>query len=158
MRGLLKRLKLLRRYPSLALGLIIILGFVLASLYAVTALPYSEAIRLWRGGPGVWDETPKTVPPVWFDFFTRDKLSRTMKVTGDSQTATHVEALDDETNLVTIELPFNYTYDGFPTELNLFIEASSRATMSPQQQDFGKRVGCDESHQFSEFRVLYSGF
>jgi peptide/nickel transport system permease protein len=130
MRGLLKRLKLLRRYPSLALGLIIILGFVVASLYAVTALPYSEAIRLWRGGPGVWDETPKTVPPVWFDFFTRDKLSRTMMVTGDSQAATNVEALDDETNLVTIELPFNYVYDGFPTELNLFVEASSRTAMS----------------------------
>ena len=130
MRNWLTRLRSLRRYPSLAVGLLIILGFVLASTYAVTALPYSEAIRLWRGGPGVWDENPKTVPPVWFDLFTRDKLPRTIKIVSDDQAATHIEALDDETNLVTIELPFNYTYDGFPTELNLFSNAPSSFPIS----------------------------
>jgi len=120
----LTRLRSLRRYPSLTVGLVIILAFVVASVYAVIAIPYSEAIRLWRGGPGVWDENPKTVAPVWFDLFTREKLSHTIRIVSNDQAATHIEALDDETNLVTIELPFNYTYDGFPTELNLFSNTS----------------------------------
>jgi len=123
-------LKSLRRYPSLVAGLLIILAFIVASLYAVVAVPYSEAIRLWRGGPGVWDENPKTAKPVWFDFFTTEKLSRTIRVTSQDQGAVHVEPLDDETDLVTIELPFNYDYDTFPRELNLFTDASTSLSAS----------------------------
>lgn len=130
MRNWLTGLRSLRRYPSLLAGVLIIFAFVVTSIYAVTAIPYSEAIRLWRGGPGVWDENPKTVPPVWFDFFTGDRLSRTMTIASDARNATHVEPLDDETNLVTIELPFSFTYDGFPTELNLFTVASTGIPVS----------------------------
>jgi peptide/nickel transport system permease protein len=123
-------LKSLRRYPSMVAGLLIIFAFIVASLYAVVAVPYSEAIRLWRGGPGVWDENPKTAKPVWFDFFTTEKLSRTIRVTSQDQGAVNVEPLDDETDLVTIELPFNYDYDTFPTELNLFTNASTSLSAS----------------------------
>ena len=125
MRNWLTRLKSLRRYPSLTAGIIIILVFIVVSVYAVIALPYGEAIRLWRGAPGVWDETPRTVPPEWFDWFTSDRLSRTVKVASDDKAATHIETSDNGTSLVTIELPFNYDYDGFPTELNLFSNAST---------------------------------
>jgi len=124
------RLRSLRRYPSLVAGLLIIFAFIVASIYAVVAVPYSEAIRLWRGGPGVWDENPKTAKPVWFDFFTTEKLSRTIRVTSQDQGAVHVEPLDDETDLVTIELPFNYDYDTFPMELNLFTNASTSLSAS----------------------------
>ena len=123
-------LKSLRRYPSLVAGLLIIFAFIVASIYAMVAVPYSEAIRLWRGGPGVWDENPKTAKPVWFDFFTPEKLSRTIRVTSQDQGAVHVEPLDDETDLVTIELPFNYDYDTFPRELNLFTNASTSLSAS----------------------------
>lgn len=123
-------LKSLRRYPSLVAGLLIILAFIVASLYAVIAVPYSEAIRLWRGGPGVWDENPKTAKPVWMDFFTTEKLSRTIKVTSQDQGTVNVEPLDDETDLVTIEFPFNYDYDTFPRELNLFTNASTSLSAS----------------------------
>jgi peptide/nickel transport system permease protein len=130
MRKRLAGLKSLRRYPSMVAGLLIILAFMVASIYAMIALPYSEAIRLWRGGPGVWDENPKTAKPVWLDFFTSEKLSRTIRVTSEDQGILHVEPLDDETDLITIELPFNYDYDSFPTELNLFTNASTSLPVS----------------------------
>ena len=113
-----------RRYPSLAAGLILILLFVVISVYAMIAIPYSEALRLWRGGPGVWDEYPRNAEPAWFDLFTRDKLARTIVLSSKTHGTTRVEPLDDDTNVVTIQLPFTYDYDNFPTEINLFTEAS----------------------------------
>lgn len=130
MQNLWARFKSLGRYPSLAVGLVLILAFIVLSVYAVTAIPYSEAIRLWRGGPGVWDENPKTARPVWFDFFTAKKLSRTITITSQDQDTVHVKPLNDATDLVTIKLPFNYDYDSFPTELNLFTKASTSLTAS----------------------------
>jgi peptide/nickel transport system permease protein len=124
MSRLLTRLRALRHYPSLAAGLILILFFFVLSIYAVIAIPYSEAIALWRGGPGVWDLYPRNAEPAWFDLFTRDKLARTIVLSSKTHGTTLVESLDGETNLVTIQLPFRYDYDGFPTEINLFTEAS----------------------------------
>jgi peptide/nickel transport system permease protein len=124
MSRLLTRLRALRHYPSLAAGLILILFFFVLSIYAVIAIPYSEAIALWRGGPGVWDLYPRNAEPAWFDLFTRDKLARTIVLSSKTHGTTLVEPLDGETNLVTIQLPFRYDYDGFPTEINLFTEAS----------------------------------
>lgn len=51
MNTLLRNLRELRRYPSAILGLTIIGLLIVLSIYAVIAIPYSEAIRLWRGGP-----------------------------------------------------------------------------------------------------------
>jgi peptide/nickel transport system permease protein len=123
-------LKSLRRYPSLVAGLVIILAFVVVSIGTMITMPYGEAIALWRGAPGIWDENPKTARPVWFDFFTSDKLSRTIKIASDDKGAVRVEPLDDNTSLVTIELPFRYDYDTFPTELNLFTDASADLVIS----------------------------
>jgi peptide/nickel transport system permease protein len=123
-------LRSLRHYPSLVAGLVVILIFIVVSVYAVIAVPYSEAIRLWRGGPGVWDENPRTAAPVWFDLFTSKKLSRTIKIASEDQGILHVEPLDDETDLITIELPFNYGYDSSPTELNLFTNTSTSLSAS----------------------------
>lgn len=130
MRNWFRSLKSLRKYPSLAAGLAIILAFVVVSIYTVIAIPYSEGVRLWRGGPGVWDDNPKTAQPVWFDLFSRDTLSRTIKSTSQDQGIIDIEALDDGTNLVTIRLPFSYGYDRFPTELNLFTDASAGLPIS----------------------------
>ena len=73
-------LKELRRHPSAVAGLVILVIFVGFSIYTVFAFPYSEAIKLWRAGPGVWDELPRRAAPVWYDYFTRKKLPRTIIV------------------------------------------------------------------------------
>ena len=131
MENWLTRLKGIRRYPSLAAGLLIVVLFIGLSLYTVIALPYSEAIRLWRGGPGVWDEYPKNAAPVWFDLFTTDRLPRTIIVTSEDTGTTRIEPLDDDIRLVEIVLPFKYNYDGFPKELNLFTTATFEASHMP---------------------------
>ncbi|QAA77142.1 MAG: protein of unknown function / ABC transporter, permease protein 2 (cluster 5, nickel/peptides/opines) [Candidatus Bipolaricaulis sibiricus] len=129
---MLRRLKELRRYPSAVAGLVIILALVLVSVYAFIALPYSEAIRLWRGGPGVWDENPRNAMPVWFDLFTRAKLPRTIIVSTADAGVKTVQPLPDGRNRVQITLPFEYTYDGFPTEVTLFSDAVFEGTTRPR--------------------------
>ena len=119
MQDWLTRLKALRRYPTLIAGLVTITIFVGLSIYTVVALPYSEAIRLWRGGPGVWDESPKNAGPVWFDLFTEGKTPRTIVVSLDDTGTKTEEATGDGMKRVEIVLPFQYTYDGFPRELRL---------------------------------------
>lgn len=151
------RLRELRRYPSAIVGLVILIFFVGFSIYTVFALPYSEAIRLWRASsPGVWDDVPRRAAPVWMDWFTRDSLPRTMVVTLDDAGEKTVEPLGDGMYRFEIVLPFEYYYDGFPKELSLFTEA----TLSGQRETIavymrkpnGQTVTLDES-----FRIQKSG-
>lgn len=120
MNNLLKRLRELRRYPSLAAGLTLLMIMVVISMYAVTAIPYSEAIRLWRADPGVWDDSARNAQPIWWEWFTRDRLARTMIITSEEGSA-QVQYLDEGRKLVEMPLPFHYDYDGFPTEVTLTV-------------------------------------
>lgn len=113
-----EKLKRLRRYRLLTVGLVLVAAVVGICIYAVIAVPYPEAIRLWRGGPGVWDDNPRNARPVYTDWFTRDRLPRTIIVTIEDGTMT-VEPVGDGMKRVEIVLPFRYEYDGFPTELTL---------------------------------------
>ncbi len=114
-----KALKELRRYPTAIAGMIIMAIFVIVSIYTVIAIPYSEAIRLWRPGE-VHIENPNRAGPVWYDWFTSDRLSRTFIVTlEDEGVIVTEEPIGDGMKLVEILVPFEYHYDRFPTELAL---------------------------------------
>ncbi len=66
------------QYPSAIGGVIIILALVALAVYTVVAVPYDEAIRLWRGGEEVWGDYPRLAPPAWFNFFSRTKQPTTI--------------------------------------------------------------------------------
>lgn len=113
-----REIKRLRRYPLLAVGLALVAALIGISICAVIAIPYPEAIRLWRGGPGVWDNNPRNARPVYADWFTGDRLPRTIIVATEDGTMS-AEPVGDGMNRVEIVLPFRYEFDGFPTELTL---------------------------------------
>ena len=56
------------RYPSAIAGMAMILSFLAISAYAMISIPYAEAIRLWRGGEGVWYKNPVSAPPAWTNY------------------------------------------------------------------------------------------
>jgi peptide/nickel transport system permease protein len=118
MNNLLRRLRELRRYPSLAAGVTLLAVMVTIALYAMISIPLDEAKRLWRGGPGVWDDNPKTAEPLLVDWLTSDRLARTIIVPSEDG-ITRLEPLGENRTLVEILLPFRFDYDGFPTELTL---------------------------------------
>ena len=76
MNALLAGLRQLRHYPSAIIGLTIVLGLLVLSLVTVLTIPYREAIRLWRGGAGVWDENPELARPAWFQLFSSRKPAK----------------------------------------------------------------------------------
>jgi len=123
MRRILQMLRELRRYPSAMGGLALIGALIGVSIYAIIAIPYPEAIRLWRGGAGVWDDNPRNAAPVWTDLFTGDRLPRTIIVDTTKGATKTVTPLPDGKNRVEFTLKFDYPYDRFPSEIILFAQA-----------------------------------
>ena len=116
--------KELTRYPSAIAGLVIIGVLVALALYAVVAIPYSEGIRLWRGGEDIWIENPRNARPSW-NLFSRARLPKTMVVSTQERAAQgkRMRPLPGGLQAVEISLALDYQYDGFPSEINLFLEA-----------------------------------
>ena len=117
--------KELRRYPSATAGLAIIFIFVIMSIFALVAIPYDEAIAHWSpGSVGLREDLPRNARPVWFDWFTTNRLPRTINV--HSHGAMTVEPIGGGMERVRVRLPFTYDYDGFPREVSLFVSTSYR--------------------------------
>lgn len=124
MRVMLARLRELRRYPSAIAGLGIIIGLMLLALYAVIAMPYAEAVRLWRGGEAIWQETPRNAMPAWINALPGRDLPRTIVVDSADNPAYKDIEVSGEITTVSISLPFRHTSQGFPKEVTVFFRAN----------------------------------
>jgi len=105
-----------RRSPAMVGSLAIILALVGISIYAIVAIPLSEAIALWDRTNEVWVDTPRSALPAWTNLFRREKLPETRIVRTDdvrSTTETLTEAMWRETAIVTFDYPFSV----FPAEV-----------------------------------------
>jgi peptide/nickel transport system permease protein len=114
----------LAHYPSAIAGLILILALVGISIYTLFSMPYSEAIRLWRGGEDIWYKNPKQAPPAWFNLFSRKKLPISFSM--NSANGTAEKTLEDSSSGMTETLTyaFDYQYDGFPQELSIYFTST----------------------------------
>ncbi len=111
------------QYPSALLGLSLILALVVTSIYTLIAIPYPEAIRLWRGDEGVWYKTPRTAQPIWMNWFLEDDLPETVSFnTADGQ-GVKTEEYSNDTNKIFISFPFEYNSKSFPQELSIYFTA-----------------------------------
>lgn len=117
-----KTLREISQYPSALAGLIIILGLVAVSIYAIVAIPYSEAIRLWRGGEDVWYRSPLNAQPAWTNFFRGEKLPETLYLSLESESVTRSEKETDDGKEIIITFPFDFSYDTFPQDLALYLD------------------------------------
>lgn len=113
--------KELRRYPSAVAGLVIIATLIALSVYTLIAIPYSEAVRLWRGGEGIWYMNPKHVPPEWTNLFRREKLPASILLDSQDGTAEKtVTTKEDGNKKIDITYVIDYPYTGFPQEMALY--------------------------------------
>lgn len=122
MTALSRPLSALARYPSAIAGLLIILALVLLSIYTLITIPYAEAIRLWRGGEGVWLETPRNALPSWVNLFPGVNLPNTLILDTDSNSVEKTrQAVSDEMTDVLTTFTIDYTADEFPQEISVFL-------------------------------------
>jgi peptide/nickel transport system permease protein len=113
----------LLRYPSAIVGLTIIAFLLVVAAYALITIPYSEAIRLWRGGEEVWYQNPQYAAPSWFNWFTQKKQPVSFSVnTADGSMPRTVTPKGQDVSTVDITYSFDYEYDGFPQEMTLFFK------------------------------------
>ena len=115
---------ILREILSYKTGIIsvCILSFlVLLSLYTLVTIPYSEAVRLWRGSEDMWIKNPRNAPPEWIEIFYGKKLPRTILL---SSTEDEDVVKVTTPNKIQITYGFNYEYDDFPSEIIIFFNAS----------------------------------
>src|SRR5215510_12646111 len=123
MTALLTGLRQLRYYPSAIIGMTMVLILLLLSLVTVLTIPYSEAIRLWRGGTGVWDESPELARPTWFQLFSARKLPKTI-IVDTRQSGKETADQPDGTRMVTANLRFAFPYDELPSAVGLWLTAT----------------------------------
>jgi peptide/nickel transport system permease protein len=114
-------LRQLRRYPAAVAGLAIIAMLVAVSIYTVIAIPYGQALELWRGGEA-WRMHPVNARPVWVDRVTGGNLPPTIRVS--SRDAATEELAFEGGRQIGMPLEFDYAYDAFPSEINLFLTTS----------------------------------
>ncbi len=130
MSTVLRNLRQLRNYPSAIFGLAIIGGLLLLSLYTVIAIPYDEAIRLWRGGEDVWAESPKNAWPVWSSWLSKERHSETIVLRSDDpRVEKTLTPGKNDASRVDMTFTFDYPYEGFPPEMTLFL--TSQHTSKP---------------------------
>lgn len=130
MKALQKNFRELLRYPSAIFGLSIVLILILVALYALIAIPYDEAIRLWRGGEDVWYMNPKNVPPEWTNIFRAKKLPGSFTLNSADGTAEKVVEEGSSQTQITLTYTFDYEYDSFPQEM-IFYFTSTHVEKQP---------------------------
>jgi peptide/nickel transport system permease protein len=119
--GLVYVLGRLWRYPSAVIGLSIILLLAGSVVYTVTAVPYQDAIRHWRGTIELIDQ-PQNARPIWFNAFSRTKLPPTLILDSrEGQAQKRVETFAGGKEIL-LTYNIDYRYDAFPQELLVHFE------------------------------------
>lgn len=94
------------------IGLSILIIAILISLLEPLILTYKEAPKRWRD-INYWQDNPVSAPPVWLNFFQKEKASIT----------SHIEEISFETNYIDgrlnykILFEYDYNYDKSPVDL-----------------------------------------
>ncbi len=125
MNMLANHLRQIRQYPSAIVGLIIISLSIIVAIAVPIFIPYSEAVRLWRGGEEIWAESPRNAWPIWYNWIRSEKLPETIifnSSEGDGELTE--EALSKDTHEKLFIYKFDYHYNEFPPELILFSKSA----------------------------------
>jgi peptide/nickel transport system permease protein len=153
------------QYPSAVIGLVLIAGLVVFSIYVVIALPYNEAISLWRGDENVWYRTPKNAQPKWMNWFLKEDLPESFSFNSADGDGTKTEEFSNGSNKISISFPFDYNSKIFPQELIIYFTSKfkqkepfvSIKVLTPDGREIkvgSFAVGGTQTYRFSQDQKL----
>ena len=118
-------LREISHYPSAIFGAFIIMILIALAIFAVSTIPYDEAIQLWRGGEDTVYRNPKNVPPSWFNNFTDKSLPISFAVmAGEDEGFSKVVNPGESGSTIEYEYTFDFQHDDYPQELFLYIQST----------------------------------
>lgn len=124
MKGILGGLRQLRQYPTAIIGMVIIGLLLIVSIITPILVPYSEAVRLWRGGENVWRFYPRNAAPVWMNWFTStDEAASVIIDSSEGDVEPTFEQISADTREARFSFEFDFPYDTFPPEVIMFASA-----------------------------------
>jgi peptide/nickel transport system permease protein len=110
------------KYPSAVVGMLVILALIFIAVYAIVTIPYSEAIRMWRGGEDVWYQNPKFAAPAWINLFSSKKYAESFAVkTQDGSIPKEVTPGAEDTSTLAAAYAFTFNSDYLPQDMILYI-------------------------------------
>ena len=140
-------LKELLSYKSGIFGILFLVLLVGLSVYTVTTIPYSQAVSLWRGEGRIYRENPRNAQPKWINYFGNNLPETIILDSKDAGTpgVTKLITPVSGTNikLIRIIFSFQYNYDEFPSELNLFFESSFNESAPLEKMSWIKPDGTE---------------
>ncbi len=115
----------LLQYPSAIAGLFVVFVLVAVAAYTMITIPYSEAIRLWRGGEDVWYQNPRFAPPAWINYFSSKKYSESFAAsTVDGQIVKRITQGNGGTSTIEMIYSFDFSYDEYPQEMLFYFTST----------------------------------
>ena len=141
-------------------GLALVVVLVVVAVGAVIAIPYDEAIQLWRGGEAIWIETPRNALPGWVNVLPGVNLPETIALRASQRVTGTVPEQSGGVRAAALAVSFDYQYDDFPSEVALFFEAAFEqrqplASVSWLMPD-GRRVSLGEQTVGASTRYVVS--
>jgi peptide/nickel transport system permease protein len=118
-----ENLRALTSYKSAVIGLAVIMALVAISVYTVFAIPYEEAVRLWRAGEQHWLDAPRNAFPSWYSSILQKRLPETIsKDTTKPGPGVYkvIVPAGEVVRILRIDIDFRFDYDDFPSEINIF--------------------------------------
>ncbi len=124
MKAILGSFRELARYPTAIVGGLLMLALVLLAVYALIAIPYDEAIKLWRGDEDDWYKNPRNAQPVWTNWLSSKKQPESFSLHSEDDVVTKsVKESSAGFDDVTFTYSFDYAYDAFPQEMAFYFDA-----------------------------------
>ncbi len=121
MKNFLNTLREIAKYPTAIFGTIVVLALVVAAIIVIIKIPYQVAIDTWRGGEAIVYKNPRNVPPIWYNWFRKDKLVESFDmVEGDEGVTLVEEVTEGGTQIKTFTFEFDYQYTSFPQDMMLY--------------------------------------
>lgn len=112
-------------YPSAVIGMSVVFLLIALAIYAMIKIPYSKAIRLWRGGEDVWYQNPKFAAPAWINFFSSKKYSESFVVnTNDGSFSSEFTPRAEDTGTLLASHTIDFNYDTYPQDMILYFTAA----------------------------------
>lgn len=112
------------QYPSAVAGALIILALTCVSIYAIIAIPYPTAIRLWKGMEEDWYQNPKLAAPIWTNWFRSTKLAETIDIKSSASSVSKTITPAGDSNVIDYIFTIPYNDDTFESDFAIYFTAN----------------------------------